>query len=443
MQPTVIKRADHPISRKNIDEDALRVLYKLYHAGHTVYLVGGGVRDMLLGRQPKDFDVATSARPSQVKKLFKRGCHLVGRRFLLAHVLFGADKIIEVSTFRRAPDLDTGVPINENEAQAADDGYICSDNTFGTPEQDAQRRDFTINSLFYDIGTYCLLDYCGGVEDLQRRIIRTIGDPQVRFREDPVRMLRAIKFCARLDFRIDDATWQGILDNHQAISYASTARVQEEIRRLLESRCSLRCFELLHQSGLLKDIVPEIQAYLQRAVAGKVPYDGDGRLLWHLLAGMDGYLGDISDANSRRELACYGLILPLALEAGLLRGTSSDAVQQVIAVMGERLGLCNRVRDGAWKCFSMIEKMINDRNIGDKKSFAWRERFQGVFVLYSLLVDCGLGEIARRDDWRQFFSSEHNAGVGGNVANSARVLHTKMGHQRRKACRRGGGKRQA
>ena len=193
--PRILSRAQHNVSRKNIDPDALKVLYRLKNGGFVAYLVGGGVRDLLLERQPKDFDVGTSAHPQQVRKLF-RNCFIVGRRFRLAHVRFGR-KVIEVSTFRRAAEPEEG------------DTLIRRDNTFGSPEEDAFRRDFTVNALFYDIATFSVIDWVGGLEDLTARVIRTIGDPAQRFREDPVRMLRAVALAARLDFTIDPRHGRG------------------------------------------------------------------------------------------------------------------------------------------------------------------------------------------------------------------------------------------
>src|SRR5512134_2156704 len=194
VEPTIVPRSSHAISRRDIDPDALKVLYRLHEHNFVAYLVGGSVRDLLLGRRPKDFDIGTSAHPYQIKKLF-RNCWIIGRRFRLAHVRFGP-KAIEVATFRRhvLPGTENepataGEPVAEPEPS---DLLIRHDNTFGTPEEDAFRRDFTINALFYDIATFSVIDYVGGIDDLHARVIRCIGDPDVRFREDPVRMLRAI-----------------------------------------------------------------------------------------------------------------------------------------------------------------------------------------------------------------------------------------------------------
>src|SRR6188474_2315062 len=204
-EPVIVPRAEHPISRRDIDPDALKVLYRLNESGAVAYLVGGSVRDLLLSRRPKDFDVGTSAHPYQVKKLF-RNCWIIGRRFRPAHVKFGP-KVIEVATFRRQ--VAVGEEVVQDGVPAPDpttpegEQLIHHDNTFGTPEEDAFRRDFTINALAYDIATFSVIDYVGGLEDLRAGLVRAIGDPEVRFREDPVRMMRAVALAARLEFRID------------------------------------------------------------------------------------------------------------------------------------------------------------------------------------------------------------------------------------------------
>src|SRR5215475_9987259 len=206
VEPRVISREEHALSRRDIDSDALKVLYRLRQGEHIAYLVGGSVRDLLLGRRPKDFDVGTSAHPYQVKKLF-RNCWIIGRRFRLAHVRFGP-KVIEVATFRRQVEpgeeiVQDGVPAPDPSTPEGEQ-LIHHDNTFGTPEEDAFRRDFTINALFYDISTFAIIDYVGGLEDLREGVVRSIGDPEVRFREDPVRMLRAVALASRLEFTIDE-----------------------------------------------------------------------------------------------------------------------------------------------------------------------------------------------------------------------------------------------
>src|SRR5437762_7061770 len=207
VEPRVISREEHTLSRRDIGPDALKVLCRLRQGDHVAYLVGGSVRDLLLGRRPKDFDIGTSAHPYQVKRLF-RNCWIIGRRFRLAHVKFG-QKVIEVATFRRQ--LEPGEEVVQDGVPAPDpttpqgEQLIHRDNTFGTPEQDAFRRDFTVNALFYDIATFSIIDYVGGLDDVRAGVVRSIGDPDVRLREDPVRMIRAIAMASRLHFTIERA----------------------------------------------------------------------------------------------------------------------------------------------------------------------------------------------------------------------------------------------
>ena len=241
--PRILPRPEHNLSRKGIDEDALKVLYRLKNHGFKAYLVGGGVRDLLLERKPKDFDIATDAHPQQVKKLF-RNCFVVGRRFRLCHVRFGR-KVVEVSTFRRQAPAEEG------------DTLIRRDNTFGTPEEDAFRRDFTVNALFYDIATFSVIDYVSGLEDLTNRLIRTIGDPEVRFREDPVRMLRAVALAARLGFTIHRDTLEAIRFLRGEIVKSSPARILDELYKILRQGASRQTFQLLHDTGLLAYLLPE------------------------------------------------------------------------------------------------------------------------------------------------------------------------------------------
>lgn len=198
--PTVriVPRVEHSLSRKLIDADTLKVLYRLHHHGFKAYLVGSCVRDLLLGKVPKDFDVTTDAHPQQIHKLF-RNCRLIGRRFRLDHVYFRGGKIIEVSTFRRRGKLAE----NQNIPQA--------NNSFGTPAEDVYRRDITINGIFYNLANFSLIDYVGGLEDLRQRLIRCIGDPEKKFTSDPVRMLRVIRHAARTGFAIEEKTYQSLL----------------------------------------------------------------------------------------------------------------------------------------------------------------------------------------------------------------------------------------
>lgn len=253
--PVVYTRPEHCISRKNIDPDALKVLYRLSSLGYTAYLVGGGVRDLLLGRKPKDFDVGTSAKPNEVKHAF-RNCFLIGRRFRLAHVKF-YNKVIETATFRKSAQTVGEIIEHANEGP-------FEDNSFGTPETDAYRRDFTVNGLFYDINDYSVIDWVGGMKDLKKKIIRAIGDPDIRFQEDPVRMMRAIKFSSRLGFKIERKTAAAMKRRHACILTASTPRVCEEVFRLFPYGHSAEAFKLMWETGILGDLLPELSAYINK-----------------------------------------------------------------------------------------------------------------------------------------------------------------------------------
>jgi poly(A) polymerase len=278
-EPRIVPRAEHVLSRRDIDPDALKVLYRLRQADHAAYLVGGSVRDLLIGRKPKDFDVGTSAHPYQIKRLF-RNCWIIGRRFRLAHVRFG-QKVIEVATFRCqvAPGdepVQEGVPAPAESAPETRDHLIHRDNTFGTPEEDAFRRDFTINALFYDIATFSVIDYVGGLEDLRAGLVRSIGDPDVRFREDPVRMMRAVALASRLDFRIDQPVLDAIQRLRHEIARSSAPRLLEEYYKILRSGASEKTFRELARLGLLEPISAEL-------------HEGAVESLWHSLAALDRY----------------------------------------------------------------------------------------------------------------------------------------------------------
>jgi len=247
--PTITPRAKHPISRRMIDEEALKVLYRLHHHGYLAYLVGGSVRDLLLGKVPKDFDVATNAHPHEITNLF-RNSRIIGRRFRLAHVFFRGNKIIEVSTFRSRSEFE--------EVENAE-GEIIRKDSFGTPGEDALRRDITINGLFYNIADFSIIDYVGGIADLERGIIRTIGDPGERFQQDPVRMIRVIRHAARTGFPIDDPTHQAILRHRDEIRKCSPSRVRDEFLRDLKEGGAQPSLQWMLETDLLLSLFPEFQ----------------------------------------------------------------------------------------------------------------------------------------------------------------------------------------
>ena len=345
IEPRIVPREEHPISRRDIDPDALKVLYRLRQFDHIAYLVGGSVRDLLLGRRPKDFDIGTSAHPYQVKKLF-RNCWIIGRRFRLAHVKFG-QKVIEVATFRRqvAPGeevVQDGVPAHvlheatepagtageavlvdaapepgiadgphvlaANEAgilapiTATSEHLIHRDNTFGTPEEDAFRRDFTINALFYDIATFSIIDYVGGLDDLKAGVVRSIGDPDVRLREDPVRMIRAIALAARLGFSIEPALLAAIWTHRGEIAKSSSARLLDEFYKILRAGAAEATFRGLADVGLLDSISSEL-------------HRGAADPLWRSLAALDSYRGrfDAAPDALTNPILLGSLLAPLGI----------------------------------------------------------------------------------------------------------------------------------
>ncbi len=253
-QPTIIPRPEHSISRDNIDDNALKVLYRLHKAGYRAMLVGGGVRDLLLGHAPKDFDVATDALPEEVKKLFSNS-RLIGRRFRLAHVFFGRD-IIEVATFR-ADQQEV-----HDDREHTDSGRILRDNVYGQLEDDVWRRDFTVNALYYDIADFSIVDYTSAMDDINNRVLRLIGDPETRYREDPVRMLRAIRFAAKLGFSIHEDTEKPIYELGYLLKDIPAARLFDEVVKLFHSGKGTAALKLLRKYNLLQYLFEQTEEVL-------------------------------------------------------------------------------------------------------------------------------------------------------------------------------------
>jgi poly(A) polymerase len=258
--PAVIPRSQHPISRAQISANALKVLYRLHEHGYQAFLVGGGVRDLMLGREPKDFDVVTDARPEEVRKLF-RNCRLIGRRFRLAHVHFGQD-VVEVATFRAAPNAETEA--DEGEVVLDQRGRILRDNIYGTIGEDVWRRDFTANALYYNIADYSVWDYVGGAGDVESGTLRVIGDPVQRYQEDPVRMLRAVRFAAKLAFRLHPDSERPLFEIGHLVETVPPARLLDEAEKLLLGGYALETFELLRHYDLFKYLFPMSDALLDQ-----------------------------------------------------------------------------------------------------------------------------------------------------------------------------------
>jgi len=247
-----IPRSQHSISRNDIDDNALKVLYRLHNAGFRALLVGGGVRDLLLGLKPKDFDITTDATPEEVKALF-RNCRLIGRRFRLAHILFGRE-IIEVATFRGHHDDENGQ--DKQKVKQSQGGMLLRDNVYGSLEEDAERRDFTVNALYYDIADFAIYDFCGGMQDLAERKLKLIGDPEVRYREDPVRMMRAIRFAGKLDLEISAECAEPIRRLAPLLQDIPAARHFDEVIKLLLSGQGLDTYRLLKEYKLIQMLFP-------------------------------------------------------------------------------------------------------------------------------------------------------------------------------------------
>ncbi len=253
----ILTRDQHSISRRQISDNALKVLYRLNKSGYEAYLVGGGVRDLLLGKQPKDFDIVTDATPEQIKRLFSN-CRLVGRRFRLAHVVFGRD-VIEVATFRGHHHK---VNTSKHISSQSEEGMLLRDNVYGTIEEDAERRDFTVNALYYSIKDFSLHDFHGGLDDLDDEVLELIGDPETRYREDPVRMLRAIRFAAKLDLRISERSAAPIRELGPLLQDIPPARLFEETLKLFQAGHALKTYRLLRDYGLFAPLFPQVATLL-------------------------------------------------------------------------------------------------------------------------------------------------------------------------------------
>lgn len=373
------------IAKDRVDPDAAKVVKRLTRAGHQAYLVGGGVRDLLLGQKPKDFDIATSARPHEVRALF-RNCRVIGRRFRLAHVLFSGGKIIEVATFRRDPRDGDAPPVSTVEdgegvrlvpgvrnVDEDTDLLIRHDNAFGEPHEDALRRDFTINGLFYDLERDEVIDYVGGVRDVRARVVRTIGDPAIRFREDPIRILRAIKFCARLDLGLDAELYDALIDQRQTVGRASPPRTFEEILRLLRGGAAHRSFYLLWDSGLLSLLIPELSSYLDDVREG-------GALVWRRLSAVDRLV-------AQQQLPSDAILLSALLQSPAeeyMEGERDPALafDAFAEEMALRFTVPRRIRE-RMRLLLAVQKRLRDGKLGN---VARREFFGDAALLYGL--DC-------------------------------------------------------
>ena len=331
-QPTIVGRSEHSISRANISPSALKVLYRLRDSGYQAFLVGGAVRDLLLGLQPKDFDIATNAHPEDVRRIF-RNCRLIGRRFHLAHVRFGHE-IIEVATFRAAhTEVDEDHAVDEVEHRVLDEhGRILRDNLYGTIEEDVWRRDFTANALYYSIEDFSIWDYVGGVQDAGNRVLRMIGDPETRYREDPVRMLRAARFAAKLDFTLHPGTEAPIHRLAYMLDAMPSARLFDEILKMLLAGHAVASFEWLCKLGLLDHLMPDVAAALQA--------DPDGPSARLLQLGLEGTDERVRADRSVTPTFLFAVLLWPAIlrEAGAGSGSLPEDPQDLLAACDDVMG---------------------------------------------------------------------------------------------------------
>ena len=350
---TSLARHAVDIGEDLIDADAAKVVRRLERAGFQAYLVGGCVRDLLLARNggrgtPKDFDIATSARPEEVRSLF-RNCRIIGRRFRLAHILFGANKVIEVATFRRNPAMEA--PEDES-GDPLDDVFIRSDNVFGEAHEDALRRDFTINALFYDLDRKQVLDWCGGMGDIEGRTIHTIGDPMVRFREDPIRILRAIKFAARLDLGIAPDVYDAMVACREDLAKAARPRVFEEILRLLRGGSAHRSMWLLWEIGAMSMLLPELAAFLDDDEGT----NGGARRFWQKMAAID--RATKQQGRPPNDVVLWTVLLQEPLdEACAGERDKIRAASEFLDPVIDRVAVPRRIADGVRRIVAMLPRL--------------------------------------------------------------------------------------
>jgi poly(A) polymerase len=353
IRPRILGRAEHPVSRQKFDPNVVKVLYRLHRSGRKAYVVGGGVRDLMLGRQPKDWDIGTDARPQEVRRLF-RNSRIIGRRFRLVHIFF-RDQIIEVSTFRRDPDPG-------DQRGGPEELLITDDNVFGSEREDAFRRDFTINALFYSVADFTVIDHVGGIEDLERRMIRTIGDPDVRFREDPVRMMRACELAGRLEFGIDRESQEAIHRQREEIAKASPARLTEELVELLRCGRAAAGLHWMMELGLLEALLPEAYAMV---AAGERGLGDFGRIL--------PVIDEMVAAGRQLEdtVLLAALLLPSVIlrrhdvegldQHPLRRGAVIEIVRETLEPFVDRFALSRQRREGATQAILGYYRLLEEQ----------------------------------------------------------------------------------
>jgi poly(A) polymerase len=418
-EPVVLSRAEHSISRGDLDPDALKVLYRLYRNGFKAYLVGGAVRDLLVGKRPKDFDVVTDAHPGQVKKLFSN-CLLIGRRFRLAHIRFKGGKVIEVATFRKEPEAgqepEPEVPApredHSPEEQARDEHahakHAHGDHniSFGTPREDAFRRDITINGLFYDIANFTIIDYVGGLEDISLKRVCVIGNPHERYVEDPVRMWRVLRHAARLGFSIEDETARAIAHDRDLLCSCSGARLFEELNKDLSSGYLGPVFQALHDNGLLANLFGKIGQTLQ-----------DDPEAWNALRRNLDYVD--AQVLNRKPLASEVLLTFLfwpwasgVLGKGVHEGRDVlDILHDEIQEAGVIITIPKALKASIVQMLSIVERMFIAMETGRMRwSLRKRSHYKDASAIFSLLYKGEMADMA--DPFGSMFREAHPASSG-------------------------------
>ncbi|KAF0282273.1 polynucleotide adenylyltransferase PcnB [Spiribacter roseus] len=403
VDPTIITRDQHVISRAQISDKALSVLYRLKNAGYGAYLVGGGVRDLSLGREPKDFDVATDATPDEVKALF-RNCRLIGRRFRLAHVHWGPE-IIEVATFRAmTPDADSG-----DKDHVVEDGLVLRDNVYGTIEEDALRRDFTINALYYNIADFSVVDYAGGMADLQAGRLRLIGDPAVRYREDPVRMLRAVRFAAKLGFTIDSATAAPIPRMADLLDDIPPARLFDEVLKLFMAGQGVETFEALRHHGLFRYLFPASDTALDD--------DDHGQLITFVARALESTDARVNNDRPVTPAFLFAALLwpailgqlPAArLEPGIDPELFEQSVTEALERQLRQVAIPKRFALPMREIWALQPRFHSASDKKARRLFA-HPRYRAAYDFLLLRRDAGLVDPELADAWQRYTESSEDA----------------------------------
>lgn len=427
-----VPRSEHTISRSQFTQGTLRTLYGLKDAGYQAYVVGGGVRDLLAGEAPKDFDIATDAHPEDVKRIF-RSCRLIGRRFVICHVRWGAE-IVEVTTFR-------GVITDEHERDET--GRILADNEYGTLETDAFRRDFTVNALYYDIRDYSIVDFAGGLDDMQARLVRLIGDPELRYREDPVRMLRAVRIANKLGFEIEKGTADPIPKLGGLLREIPPARLFDEVIKVLQSREALANLEGLYRYGLLKQILPVTDAAMKDSRHGEF-----------LRQAMVNTAERIANEQSVSPAFLYAALLWPGVVRAYQRLTQAEGQHANVAIVQASEGVLARTLSTIMipKRFSLpmreiwaLQPRLEQTRGGRTKRLLTHPRFRAAYDFLLLRAACGEVPQALADWWTQAQTGEAlpSPPIDAEAGDEGEADGSTPSPARRKRRRRGGRRRRS